>query len=107
MESLVILVASIVTVVPPLVVLAIIFRIAKEMKDGMFSRFFRVLEVAFVLITAQAILMPLALNGITSFALPVFISLASYAFLASAFTLLYADWRREPIAGLDSTRRPR
>ena len=68
MESLVILMASIVTVVPPLVVLAIIFRIAKEMKHGMFSRFFKVLEVAFVLITAQAILMPLALNGIASFA---------------------------------------
>jgi chromate transport protein ChrA len=102
MESLVVLMASVVTVVPPLVVLAIVFRIAKEMKEGMFKRFFRALELAFLLITAQALVMPLALNGIAPLALPVFTSLASYVLLALAFVLLYTDWGREPVAGLDS-----
>ena len=98
-----------ISVIPPLIVLVIVFRISKEMTQGIFERFFKLLELAFSVIMAEGIAFSLALAyGISSppnpaplLALPVFMSLTSYTLLALAFVLLYIDWRREPVAGLD------
>jgi len=105
MEIGIVLGAASVSVIPPLVVLMIVFRISKEMTEGIFNRFFKVLKIAFLVIIAEGVLFPLALAfGIVYLALPVFISLTSYTFLALAFIVLYFDWRREPVADLHSTR---
>lgn len=85
------------------VVLAIVFRVSQEGRGDIFKRSFNLLKAAFLFPAFGRTIVALDYAGLEVGSVPVsdvqlFTNFVTSRLLAIAFTILYVDWRREPVS---------
>ena len=107
MSAMEVLVASI-TMVLAIVVLAIVFRVSQEVKEGFFRRFFKFLEIAFLFLVFGRTVVTLDFAygietyGFTISDVQLLTAFVVSSLLALAFIVLYFDWSKDAVAGWNS-----
>jgi hypothetical protein len=103
-------IASGITVIMAVIACIVVFQISREMRSGVFNRFFNVLKVTFLFPAFGGTLATLDFAlGIEPYRLVVsggqfgnvldVTDFVTSTLLALAFLILYVDWSREPVCG--------